>query len=41
MSKAAEMTIAYETDRKPAEVKRLATVCHPVGDIGASISSGS
>ena len=37
MSKAAEMTIAYETDRKPAEVKRLATVCHPVGDIGASI----
>ena len=41
MSKAAEMTIAYETDRKPAEVKRLATVSHPVGDIGASISSGS
>ena len=41
MSKAAEMTIAYETDRKPAEVRRLATVCHPVGDIGASISSGS
>ena len=41
MSKAAEMTIAYETDRKPAEVKRLAAVAHPVGDIGASISSGS
>ena len=41
MSKAAEMTIAYETDRRPAEVKRLAAVAHPVGDIGASISSGS
>ena len=41
MSKAAEMTIAYETGHKAAEVKRLATVCHPVGDIGASISSGS
>ena len=41
MSKAAEMTIAYETDRKPAEVKRLATVTHPVTDIGAAISSGS
>ena len=41
MSKAAEMTIAYETDRKPAEVRRLATVAHPVGDLGASISSGS
>ena len=41
MSKAAEMTIAYETDRKPAEIRRLATVAHPVGDVGASISSGS
>ena len=41
MSKAAEMTIAYETDRKPAEVRRLATAAHPAGDVGASISSGS
>ena len=41
MSKAAEMTIAYETDRKPAEIKRLATAAHPAGDVGASISSGS
>ncbi len=41
MSKAAEMTISYETDRKTSEVKKLADVCYPVGDIGASISSGS
>ena len=41
MSKSAEMTVAYETDLKPAEVKALADVVHPIGDIGASISSGS
>ena len=41
MSRAAEMTISYETDHKPAEVKNLADVCHPIGDVGASISSGS
>jgi flavin prenyltransferase len=41
MSKSAEMTLAYETDLKPKEVKALATVSHPIGDIGASISSGS
>lgn len=41
MSKSAEMTIAYETDLKPADVKALADVVYPVGDIGASISSGS
>lgn len=41
MSKAAELAAAYETDAKPAEFKALAHVCHPVGDIGASISSGS
>jgi 4-hydroxy-3-polyprenylbenzoate decarboxylase len=41
MSKSAEMTLAYETDLKPKEVKALASVSHPVGDIGASISSGS
>ena len=41
MSKSAEMTLAYETDLKPKEVKALATVSHPVADIGASISSGS
>ena len=41
MSKSAEMTVAYETDLKPADVKALADVVHPIGDIGASISSGS
>ncbi len=41
MSKSAEMTLAYETDFKPKEVRALASVSHPVADIGASISSGS
>ncbi len=41
MSKSAEMTLAYETDMKAKEVRALASVAHPVGDIGASISSGS
>ncbi len=41
MSKSAEMTIAYETDLKPADVKAMANVVYPVGDIGAAISSGS
>ena len=41
MSKSAEMTLAYETDLKPKDVKALASVTHPVADIGASISSGS
>jgi 4-hydroxy-3-polyprenylbenzoate decarboxylase len=41
MSKSAEMTLVYETDLKPKQVRALASVAHPVGDIGASISSGS
>jgi 4-hydroxy-3-polyprenylbenzoate decarboxylase len=41
MSKSAEMTLAYESDLKPKDVKALASVAHPVADIGASISSGS
>ena len=41
LSKAAEVTLAYETSFKVAEVKALADVVHPVGDIGASIASGS
>jgi len=41
MSKSAEMTIAYETDLKPADVKAMANVVYPIGDIGAAISSGS
>jgi flavin prenyltransferase len=41
MSKSAELTLAYETDLKPKDVKALASVFHPITDIGASISSGS
>ena len=41
MSKSAEMTLAYETDFKAKEVRALASVAHPIGDIGAAISSGS
>jgi flavin prenyltransferase len=41
MSRAAELTLASETDLKPAEVKRLADVAYPVNDVGAAIASGS
>jgi 4-hydroxy-3-polyprenylbenzoate decarboxylase len=41
MSKSAEVTLAYETSMKVAEVHALADVVHPIADIGASISSGS
>ena len=41
MSKAAEMTISYEIDRRPADVKALADIVYPIGDLGAPISSGS
>jgi 4-hydroxy-3-polyprenylbenzoate decarboxylase len=41
ISKAAEMAFAYETDLKPAAVRKLATKSYAVGDVGAAISSGS
>jgi flavin prenyltransferase len=41
VSPAAELTMTYETDVKPKSVRELASVYHPIGDIGASISSGS
>tara|TARA_B100000676_G_scaffold311182_1_gene380128 strand:- start:716 stop:1324 length:609 start_codon:yes stop_codon:yes gene_type:complete len=41
MTKTAELTLAYETDLKPADIKKLADVVHPIGDLGASLSSGS
>lgn len=41
LSKAAEMTLAYESDLKPSEVKALADVAYPVSDVGAAIASGS
>jgi flavin prenyltransferase len=41
MSKSAEMTLVYESDLKPREVRALASVHYPAADIGAAISSGS
>ncbi|MGE0796965.1 MAG: UbiX family flavin prenyltransferase [Lautropia sp.] len=41
MTKAAERTIAEETDRSLAEIRALADECHPIQNIGASIASGS
>jgi 4-hydroxy-3-polyprenylbenzoate decarboxylase len=41
VSKAAEMTLAYETDLPPRALRQMASFYHPVNDIGASISSGS
>jgi len=41
VSKSAELTMSYELDEKPKDVKDLASVVHPIGDVGASISSGS
>jgi len=41
MSKAAEMTIGYETDLKPKRVAAKADYAYAIGDIGASIASGT
>ncbi|MGY8707715.1 UbiX family flavin prenyltransferase [Bradyrhizobium sp. 18BD] len=41
MSKTAELTFAYETDLKIAEVRELANVCHGIDDMASAISSGS
>jgi len=41
ISKSAEVTMTYETDFKPRDVRALASVHYPVSDIGAAISSGS
>ena len=41
MSKAAELTLHYETDIKPEDVKALADVVHAPKNIGATIASGS
>lgn len=41
MTRAAEITLAYETRRKLAEVHALADHVHSVSDIAAPISSGS
>ena len=41
MTKAAEMTLAYETELKAAQVRALADVSYGIADVGAAISSGS
>ena len=41
ISRSAEMTMGYEVDMKPSTVRELADFAHAIGDIGASISSGS
>lgn len=41
LTKAAERTICEEADRRVQDVKSLASVVHPIADIGASIASGS
>lgn len=40
-SKAAEMTMGYETDYTPASIRALADYVYKPSDIGASIASGS
>src|SRR5436190_1394374 len=41
MSRTAEVTLALETDLKPALVRSRADVVHAIGDLAAPISSGS
>jgi 4-hydroxy-3-polyprenylbenzoate decarboxylase len=41
MSRAAELTLASETDLKPAAVRALADVAYAPGDVAAAIASGS
>src|SRR3954468_10931256 len=41
MSRSAEMTLALETDLKPADLRARANVVHAIGDLAAPISSGS
>jgi len=41
VSRAAQMTLAYETSLKLADVERLATVVYSKSDVGAACSSGS
>lgn len=41
MTKAAELTFAYETDLKPADVAALAHIKYGIQDIAAAIASGS
>ncbi len=41
LSKAAEMTLAYETEFTAKDLRALADKSYPIGDVGAACSSGS
>ena len=41
MTRAARLTMSYELDRSPESIEALADRVHPIGDVGACISSGS
>ena len=41
LSKAAEMTLAYETDLKPRDIRAMADHSYAIGDVGAPCASGS
>ena len=41
VSRSAEIALALETDLKPADLRARADVAHTIGDMAASISSGS
>jgi 4-hydroxy-3-polyprenylbenzoate decarboxylase len=41
ISRSAEVTLALETDLKPADLRARADVVHVIGDLAAPISSGS
>jgi len=41
VSRAAEMTLGYETDFKAADLRALADRHYPAADVGAAIASGS
>jgi 4-hydroxy-3-polyprenylbenzoate decarboxylase len=41
VSRSAELTLALETDLKPADLRSRADVVHAIGDMAAPISSGS
>ena len=41
MTPTAEVTLAHETKLKVSDVRRLADVAYPIGDLAAAISSGS
>ena len=41
MTRGAEVTLGYESEKSPEELRAMADVVHPIDDLAASISSGS